>query len=473
MPVSRKSRNLFGWLRKHTGTTEVRLKRGEASPSAQAYRAGIKSGDTGEFDIWLRRKGYTKAPRDFQRRLEAQYRRGVERSGQAEQVKEARSRRAAEKKAEKRSALSSYKATRLFKWGTGEYGTSIDDSRFESLKDAKDFIDSVKNPRKGCSNPAVSAAQYRLAQAVLAGTARSKMPRKVAQEIVDRTPSNLRIAYMAPFIVKGLGPRSKLPNPFDSYSVCLFDGPSKLAFGEVSLDAPHLEAAQQKAQSYAESMGHDAVLYAPNGKAMGRFSVSGRRNPEPLPSVIPPDSEPDEPGSDEKRQAERIAKLFHGTAVRGEIIVKETMREQEHEWYVSIGPLVKLKGRTLLKRPFTLKFSLKPEALVHLFCSPDGKQFYLRGGDQEIDLGILGMGPGTDWFRDQMVIGQGKEITYRDRKKFHRFQLTDYYHKLGEETKVKPWVTFDTLNKKLGILGGQYRVETKELVDGMSPGIVN
>ena len=47
------------------------------------------------------------------------------------------------------------------------------------------------------TNPAVSAAQYRLAQAVLASTAReSAMPREVAQEIVDRTPARLRSEYM-------------------------------------------------------------------------------------------------------------------------------------------------------------------------------------------------------------------------------------------------------------------------------------
>jgi hypothetical protein len=45
-------------------------------------------------------------------------------------------------------------------------------------------------------NPAVSAEQYRLAQAVLSGTARdARMPVSVAREIVDRTPAKLRSEY--------------------------------------------------------------------------------------------------------------------------------------------------------------------------------------------------------------------------------------------------------------------------------------
>ena len=47
------------------------------------------------------------------------------------------------------------------------------------------------------SNPAVSAAQYRLAQAVLAGTAREqRMTKKAAQEIVSKTPAKLRSQFM-------------------------------------------------------------------------------------------------------------------------------------------------------------------------------------------------------------------------------------------------------------------------------------
>jgi hypothetical protein len=49
-------------------------------------------------------------------------------------------------------------------------------------------------------NPAVSAAQYRLAEAVLHGTARGpvRMSKAVAKEIVDRTPAKQRSEFIRP-----------------------------------------------------------------------------------------------------------------------------------------------------------------------------------------------------------------------------------------------------------------------------------
>lgn len=188
-----------------------------------------------------------------------------------------------------------------------------------------------------------------------------------------------------------------------------------------------------------------------------------RRNPSAL-STLSTDSE-------EYSQAKQIAELFHGRPVKEEITLTEQIRE--HDWLWRIGPLVKLKIRTLTKRSATLPFHQTEEGMVHLFCSPDGKQLYLRGGDQELDLKALDMGEGTEWYRDHMLIGEAKEITYRDKKKFHKFKLVDYFHKLGEVTKKKPMLAYNALAKRLEILGGQYKVETDELVDGMSPGIVN
>lgn len=191
---------------------------------------------------------------------------------------------------------------------------------------------------------------------------------------------------------------------------------------------------------------------------------------EPYRRQINPEPGQDD-GSDEYKQALRTAELFHGHPVKEEIEVKESIRT--HDWYVSIGPLIKLKIRTLTKKNATLPFATSGEGLVHLFCSPDGRQFYLRGGDQELDLKPMGMGQDTKWYRDHMLIGDAKEITYQDRKKFHKFKLVEYYHKLGEDTKVKPMLAYDAFAKKLSIIGGQYHVETDDLVEDMSPGIVN
>jgi len=435
------------------------------------------------------------------------------------------------------------------------------------------------------SNPAKSAAQYRLAQAVLSGTARTptQMTRKVAQEIMDSTPVNLRSEYSRLNPNRGQSTEYRLAynlGQADRQTAQLRKTDAELYatfeanFGGTSADwdnfaagynrgygvtisnpeLPHpryadtaFEAGVETARMYKRiNIKPDRNSFLTNFKAWQhqhkhmvqsapgarRVDVSkspehleqftagfrseaaphwSRNNPSAWSSGAWPDLYPTKaaaqaawydsmpgrndhaaykkvkgggwqivprnasgrtnPGSDEYEQARKIAELFHGRPVKEEITVTEQIRE--HDWLWRIGPLISLKIRTLTKRSASLPFSRDGESVVHLFCSPDGRQFYLRGGDQELNLKPLGMGPGSDWYRDQMLIGEAKEITYRDKKKFHKFKLIDYYHKLGEKTKVKPMLAYDAFAHKMAIVGGQYKVETDDLVDGMSPGIVN
>lgn len=46
-----------------------------------------------------------------------------------------------------KTALASYLGVRMWKTPEGEYLTGVDSSVFESLKDAKDFVKSVKHPQ--------------------------------------------------------------------------------------------------------------------------------------------------------------------------------------------------------------------------------------------------------------------------------------------------------------------------------------
>lgn len=126
------------------------------------------------------------------------------------------------------------------------------------------------------------------------------------------------------------------------------------------------------------------------------------------------------------------------------------------------------------RREFTRSGAVEnPQAVstkTVLLCSnEDGTQLYFVGGDQSINLKSIHMD--GRWERDSMVLGVIYEVTYRTEKKFDKFKLTDYYHRLGEETKEEPTLRYDKLNEKLYIDGGQYKIK-KPLI-GMSPGIEN
>ena len=281
------------------------------------------------------------------------------------------------------------------------------------------------------------------------------MTRKVAQEIVDSTPAHLRSEYSRS---NPCGAESSTEYRL-GYNLGQMDRQTA-ALRRTDDELTATFKAQWPSENWWERVpkfisGYDDGYGFRETNSAKRGTI--RRNPEM--------------DSDEYEQARKIAELFHGRPVKEEITVTESIRE--HDWLWRIGPLINVKIRTLTKRSASLPFAREGEGMVHLFCSPDGLQFYLRGGDQELDLKPLGMGPGSDWYRDHMLLGEAKEITYADKKKFHKFKLIDYYHKLGERTKVKPMLAYDSLAHRLSIVGGQYKVETEDLVDGMSPGIVN
>jgi hypothetical protein len=204
---------------------------------------------------------------------------------------------------------------------------------------------------------------------------------------------------------------------------------------------------------------------APNGR---------RLNPEP--------AEGD--GSEEYKQAKRIAELFHGRPVKEELTIEDKLVSPD--WYAEIGPLAELRIKAFRGYPFRtakFRFITKGDALIHLLTSPDGRQMYLRGGDQEINLDSMGMGPESEWFRDMMSIGEVTYFAYLDGKKFHGFKITEYTHKVGsaldwsgtrhiQKTNAKPVMIYDSLSKTISFAGGQGKVETDDLVEGMSPGIV-
>jgi hypothetical protein len=109
------------------------------------------------------------------------------------------------------------------------------------------------------------------------------------------------------------------------------------------------------------------------------------------------------------------------------------------------------------------------EDTVFLAANRSGTQLYFVGGDQSLDLDKLKFT--GDWVKPAMIIGVMYELTYRTRKKFDKFELTDYYHGLGEETGDQPTLMYDSLSPHCAVVGGKYKIKVPLV--GMSPGIEN
>lgn len=234
--TQRRKKNLFGFGRSKDKSKPSRTTTYDVAGVKAAYTAGYKSGSTMEFKSWLRSRGFDKAAGSFQRKLEERYRAGVDAGidhriksrEEARQKKEdqLRKKEEAQQRREEREEAKASKGTKYRYLGetitkrAGEYWLS-DGSAAESLADAKELVRSLRrNPKRKAHyqdavvssalggsliplgaeilrNPAASAAQYRLAQAVLSGTARETgMPKSVAREIVERTPERMRKVYM-------------------------------------------------------------------------------------------------------------------------------------------------------------------------------------------------------------------------------------------------------------------------------------
>jgi hypothetical protein len=144
---------------------------------------------------------------------------------------------------------------------------------------------------------------------------------------------------------------------------------------------------------------------------------------------------------------------FHGEPPSTVTEFNET--EHYSDDLAKLGTLVELKVRTITGLEAVLGFN---GSAPELASTPDGRQLYFLGGDQSLDLDKLKMG-GSKWERDFMVIGDLDELTYRTAKGFDHFKLSDYYHKLGEESGYMPTLIYDRLNQRLQVAGGQYHNE--------------
>jgi hypothetical protein len=258
------------------------------------------------------------------------------------------------------------------------------EARKERARSRKRTAYMAAHPGEGASiwsNPAVSGVQYRLAQAVLDGTARSStMSKKAAQEIVDQTPARLRSEYMK------RNPRTSL-NDAAALSESWHGRPA------------------ERATDYNE-----AFRYRGSLTDLGRLQ---------------------------------------------EIAVLETDRKA---MLIRFPPVRDKKGKIVYTR---------------LASSENGKQLYIVGGDQSLDLGALGI-VGEEAEKDLIPIGEVHHVVYVTAKQ-HLGKADKvrgpYQHVLGENSGVMPILMYDRLNQQCGFAGGNYHIDPQDYDGKHSAGL--
>jgi len=164
---------------------------------------------------------------------------------------------------------------------------------------------------------------------------------------------------------------------------------------------------------------------------------------------------------DETRQAVKLFQSFHGRDPE-EIAEKHVSAEMRKD-YAAVGALEYLKVVTPLGQ--TAQFNFDGDG-VTLASSPEGKQLYCIGGNQNLSQCLTA----DSLAKDFIDLGECIEVQYLARKVHGNFEPVSYFHKFGEKTGERPQLAYDKLKKQIFFVGGAYFINAKH---GVSPGIEN
>jgi hypothetical protein len=164
---------------------------------------------------------------------------------------------------------------------------------------------------------------------------------------------------------------------------------------------------------------------------------------------------------DATKQAVKLYKSFHGKDPKE--ITEKHISAAHRQDYAALGALEYLQVLTPVGQ--TAKFNFEGDG-VTLASSPDGKQLYCIGGNQDLSRCI----EAGSLEKDFVDLGEATEVQYLARKVHGKFQPVSYYHKFGEVNGARPQLMFDKLKKQIFFIGGDYWIDAKQ---GVSPGIEN
>lgn len=174
-------------------------------------------------------------------------------------------------------------------------------------------------------------------------------------------------------------------------------------------------------------------------------------------------------GTSDTKEAVRLFQGFHGHDPK-EIAEKHVSAAVRLD-YAAIGDLLYAKTRTPLGAKAEWDFR---DDGVKLASSPDGKQLYCIGGNQN----ILSLLDERSKEKDFIDLGECLEVAYLARKVHGDFRPIEYYHEFGEINGSRPRLMFDKVRKQLFFIGGDYFIDVNVRAPGtplgkVSPGIEN
>jgi uncharacterized protein YoaH (UPF0181 family) len=146
-------------------------------------------------------------------------------------------------------------------------------------------------------------------------------------------------------------------------------------------------------------------------------------------------------------RAAALYSKFHGKSATE---VKEYLTSMRTK-FAGLGKLVSL---IMADRDVQIQWANKEQPM--LAADPDGKQLYIIGGNQDLQL------PAGKDFLD---LGEVEQIEYFTQKDFDQFQPIVYFHKFGEETGERPRLMYDTYSQRLHLIGGAYKIKKDGIIN--------
>lgn len=164
-----------------------------------------------------------------------------------------------------------------------------------------------------------------------------------------------------------------------------------------------------------------------------------------------------------------LSKAWHGRPAETETDYVEQVRF--HGVLTDLGRLMEIKILVSARKAQAIKFDKD----TRLCSSENGKQLYVVGGDQSLDLGALGI-RGEEADKDLVLVGECHSLTYVTAKQ-HLGRADKipgpYEHVLGEDGGEAPMLVYDTLNETVGFAGGSYKIDPTDYDGKHSAGIRN